>query len=459
MKSLYFKFVATTLGIMLLSFLIAFLISNMYYQNNLKPENDEKNTHIATEMASFIEENPEVNIEEYMDNIAEIGYQVFLVSESDDGTFYGGEFRETELRDEIINDVVDGEIYHGMRDFPRGTFVTGFFANELENTIGVPLNYQGEDYALFMRPDIKLLFDEMHLLFGVLFAMTIVLSIIFVFIGTNFLVRPVTKLSHATKEVAKGEYHFDNLPVNRNDELGKLSVSFAEMARQIEENRNMQKDFISNISHDIGAPLSNIKGYSSLLYQNDLSQTNRMDYLSIIESETLRISDMTKQLLVLSSLDHESHILKKENYNVSEQITHLLHAYEWKIAEHHLMLSHSLKPLAIYADPSLINMVWDNLLSNAIKYNNEGGTIDVSMHSENSMCVVTVGDTGLGIDEKSIDKVFERFYRVDNTRSNNVKGTGLGLAIVKKIIHLHDGEIYVESNHEGTTFVIKLPFS
>src|SRR5699024_11953402 len=111
--------------------------------------------------------------------------------------------------------VQEGNVYHGMLEFPRETFVTGFFANELDNTIGVPVNTGDGIYALFMSPDISLLFNEMHLLFGWLLILTIVISIILVLISTKYFVNPVTRLNRATDTLAKGDYNASSRNTNR----------------------------------------------------------------------------------------------------------------------------------------------------------------------------------------------------------------------------------------------------
>lgn len=458
MKSLYIKFVVMTISIMLFSFVTAFLFSNYYYQQNLKPSNDAKNTNIALEIADFIENNPEISIEEYLNNVAQTGYQMYLVSDNNQSAFYGADFRETALDDRVVDNVLNGEIYHGMMNFPRQTFVTGFFANELENTIGVRVQHNGTYYALFMRPDIELLFNEMHLLFGMLAVLTIALSIILVFISAHFLIRPVTKLSRATKTLAEGNYQVDNLDIRRRDEIGELSSSFVNMAAQIEYNDKMQKDFISNISHDIQSPLSSIKGYNALL-NKPVSDNEKQEYTETIDYEIERLSTMTDQLLVLSTINHEDHMLRKETYNLHSQLGDLIHAYEWRIDNKGLMLSHRLEDVSIHADQGLLNTVWDNLLSNAIKYNTEAGSIDIELNKRDDNAIITISDTGVGMDPSVIDKVFERFYRIDTARSTNIGGSGLGLSIVKKIITLHEGTIDVTSNSEGSAFTVKLPLN
>src|SRR5699024_5239482 len=409
MKSLYVKFVVMTLGIMILSFFIAFVVSNAYYQYNLKASNDEKNTAIASEVGTFIETQPEMKIEEYLKTIADAGYQMYLADDSGNTQFFGAEFNEHNLSPDVVSDVLAGEIYHGMASYAADISVTGCFGNALSNTIGVPVQHDGTVYALFMRPDINLLFNEMHLLFGILFMLTVLLSIILVFISAHFLIKPVTKLSEATKLLASGDYSIHDLDTNRKDELGELSANFARMSKQIAYNDKIQKDFISNISHDIQSPLSSIKGYNSLL-RKDLNDNEKQEYTETIDFEIERLSTMTKQLLVLSSIDHEDYLMRRETYNLKEQLSRDMKVYEWQINEKGLMLSHLLVDVDITADKVLLNTVWDNLLSNAVKYNEDAGTIDVEMIDYGTHVIVIISNTGQGIDERHIDKIFDRFY-------------------------------------------------
>src|SRR5699024_3779788 len=120
--------------------------------------------------------------------------------------FFGAEFRDKSLSDDKKKLVLNGEMYHGILHFPQETFVTGFFANELQNTIGIPVTHNSESYALFMRPDIKMLFNEVHFLFGAILILTIILSIVFVVFSTKYQVKPISQLTAATKSLADGDY-------------------------------------------------------------------------------------------------------------------------------------------------------------------------------------------------------------------------------------------------------------
>jgi len=459
MRSLYVKFIVITIGIMILSGILAFLISNTYYQQKLKPDNDQKNTKIALNIATFAEEHPNINLKDYLDNLSAIGYQIYLVGDSGKESYFGASFRDKTLSASSKMQVLNGKIYHGILHFPQETFVTGFFANELKNTIGVPLTHNGINYALFIRPDIKLLFNEMHILFGGLLALMIILSIVMVVISTKYLVNPISKLTTATKSLSTGNFNVE-LDINRGDELGELSLSFLQMSRKLEQLDEMRKEFISNISHDIQSPLANIKGYTYLLEKESLDYKEKAQYISVINGEISRLSTLTKQLLLLASLDRNEDIMKKKPFNVAQQIKELVRNYQWSVNEKGIMMGYSLPDTEIIGDPSLLNTVWDNLLANAIKYNKPDGNIEISIKESAESILVIFEDTGIGLNNEELERIFDRFYRADIARTRSVEGTGLGLSIVATIVKLHGGQINVSSKEkEGTTFVIELPIS
>jgi signal transduction histidine kinase len=457
MRTLYVKFIVITTGMMVISFVLAFLISNTYYHQKVKPVNDQKNTMVAQNIATFAKEHPKINLEDYLENISAVGYQLYIVDNLGNERFFGEPFRDKNLPLSTKELVLDGEIFHGILQFPRETFVTGFFANELRNSIGVPLEHNGKNYALFMRPDIKFLFSEMHVFLGWILLLAIILTIVMVLINTRYLIKPISRLTKATVSLAKGNFNVE-LDRNRDDELGQLSRSFLQMARKLEQMEDMRKEFISNISHDIQSPLSNIKGYTNLLDNDLLSKEDRTQYVTIINGEIKRLSSLTKQLLLLASLDRNEDVMKKRVFNVGEQIKGLIRNYQWAISEKGLMLNYSLSDIEIVGDPSLLNTVWDNLLSNAIKYNKPNGSIEISIEERGKSVFVTYNDTGLGMSDWELERIFERFYRADRARTRTVEGTGLGLSIVATIVELHNGLITVKSKEKvGSTFMIELP--
>lgn len=436
---------------MALSFLISFLLSNAYYQHFLKDENDAKNVEVSESIKAYIESDPNIDVSAYLESIADVGYQLIVVNDNYEMTHYGSDFREDNLPISAVDQVLAGETFHGIMEFPSETFVTGFFSNESINTIGVPVY----DYAIFVRPDVSMLFHELQLLFAWLLGIMVVLSVILVLVGTKILVQPITQLQLATQRLASGDYDTSNVNTERRDEIGQLSRNFVVMTKNIENQQSMQKAFISNISHDIQSPLANIKGYSELLKSEDKSSEHSA-HLNVINQEVSRISTLTDQLLVLTKLDYEDDFMTISDIDVKAQLETLIESFTWKIEEKGLMITYDLEDSVVKGDSALLNMVWDNLLSNAIKYNVDGGNIDVTLENVDEAVLVTVKDTGIGIPQDQLDTIFDRFYRADESRSPGIKGSGLGLAIVKQIVDLHDGMVEVSSSDSGTAFRVRL---
>ncbi len=457
MKSLYGKFVVFTLGTMIMSALVAFLAVNTFYHQLLKGKNDEKNMEIALSLASFIESEKNLDLNEFLQTQSATGYKIYVVNKKKETIQYGAPFRVNNLSQEAVSQVLNGRVYHGMRDFPTETFVTGSFSDELANTVGVPFSYNGADYALFLRPDIKFLFTEVHYLLGGMVIVMAIISVLVMLIVAKKLIDPITKLTEAAKKV--GEEQFSpELDINRRDEIGQLAKSFQHMTVRLSENDRIRKEFISDVSHDFQSPLLNIKGYAELLMDSSVPEVERKNYAKVIQSETERLSSLTKQLMLLTSLDQLASPLRKEAFRLDKQIKEVTLRYRWLMEEKGISLSMYLDEAKFLGDPSFLEKVWENLLSNALKYTEAGGTIDISLTNRKDELAVSFCDSGIGIDEEHLERIFDRFYRVDESRTKEIPGTGLGLPIVQQIVQLHGGTIHAQRNlDQGMTFAVNLP--
>lgn len=456
MRTLYMRIIVTTMVIMITSAIIAFAVSNSYYQFYLKPEHDQKVTHIAKNIESIYKANNNQPLPAFLTAITDLGYKFHLVQQNGESQTFGEAFSSSKIEQADIAAVLGGETYHGIANYPWRPFITGFFDNDLANTIGVPIQADGQTYALFVRPDTTQQFGEMRIFLAILLVLTLLFSFLMVLISTRFVVKPIKKLTEATKKIAAGNYHL-KLDVNRHDEIGRLANDFTKMSDSLERNEEKRQEFVSSVSHEIQSPLTSIQGFSRTLREENLSEEERSHYLAIIEKESKRLSLLSKQLLTLSSLDSEA---EKEMlpYDVADQLKEIIHTTEWQWREKEIAIEIDLSPTTIIGDPKLLQQVWMNLVENAIRYTDPGGTVTIRAFGDKTGAQVIVEDTGIGIEKEHLPQLFDRFYMVDKSRTRTKKSTGLGLSIVKKIIELHRGAIMVDSvPGRGSTFTVSLP--
>ena len=453
MSTLYRKFSSAMLLILCLSVIVGFALANVIYFSVAKEKIDGQNVETAQGIAEMLFYD---HYEEVLQSMASLGYQLVLVDDTRRQTTYGDPFDKEELPNSAIDMVLAGEVYHGMQHFTGSLLMMDHFSNDAENTVGVPFTMNGEDYGLFLRPDSQILFSDMHaILVGFIVAVALV-SLLGVFLMTRHIIKPVSELTAATKAIANDKFRYE-LNVRSNDEIGQLADSFRTMQQQLEHNQAATKAFISNVSHDFQSPLMNIQGYAELL-QNGVTEQERVEYSGIIDRESKRLSNLTRQLLLLTSLDQPAFPLSKQRVRIDTQLREIIRKYRWRVAECDIELSYRLDEVTADVDAELMMNVWDNILSNAFKYTNytNVGTIQLTCKRENTHVVVTCEDTGIGLTPEQAERVFDRFYRVDQARKRD--GTGLGLSICQEIIELHDGTIHVESEYGyGTKVVVTLP--
>ena len=262
----------------------------------------------------------------------------------------------------------------------------------------------------------------------------------------------------AMGRLARGEFDVQLKPQAGEDgQFGELVRSFNDMAARLGALEKMRQEFISNVSHEIQSPLTSIAGFARALRDPGLSGEERARYLDIIETESRRLSRLSDNLLKLASLDSDQHPFEPRRYRLDRQLREAVLACEPQWLDKSIEMEVSLEEAEIVADPDLMSQVWSNLLHNAIKFTPPGGTIGVRLRLEGGEAAVEVSDTGIGIGEEDLPRIFERFHKADRSRNRAAGGSGLGLAIAKKIVDLHSGSIAVSSRPgEGTVFTVRL---
>ncbi|ANY70956.1 two-component sensor histidine kinase [Paenibacillus sp. BIHB 4019] len=268
----------------------------------------------------------------------------------------------------------------------------------------------------------------------------------------------------ALKRISQGDFRVNlEWEFGRNNEQQQhpyvqLIDSINSMAANLKEMEELRQEFISNVSHEIGSPLTSISGFAKALKNDKLDVEQRQRYLTIIETECFRLSKLSDNLLKLAVLDSERQPFHPTTYRLDKQLVSLILACEPQWEEKKIEMSVEADELEISADEDLMSQVWLNLIHNGIKFTPESGKITISLSRTAEHAVVCIADTGPGIDEQDYTRIFERFYKADKSRVRAVGGSGLGLSIAHKIMELHRGSIAVRSRlGEGAEFTVSLP--
>lgn len=239
----------------------------------------------------------------------------------------------------------------------------------------------------------------------------------------------------------------------------KMSQNVKEYLTQIEHEKQIRQEFFSNASHELKTPITSIQGYAELLESGMIrDEATRLDFLQRIRKEAVSMTSLINDILMISRLETKEAEVVKSEVRLSLIADDLYQALKPMAAGQEVMIHIDCQPVSIWANAQQMTELLGNLMSNAIKYNHPGGQVWVRIRQTGAELKITVTDDGVGIPKDSLDRIFERFYRVDKGRSRKQGGTGLGLSIVKHIVGFYGGTITVESELEkGTTFTVTLP--
>lgn len=272
--------------------------------------------------------------------------------------------------------------------------------------------------------------------------------------------KPIDNIIQATKEVGSGNFDVQLPKIEQSPlkpvEIVELTNNFNTMIKELSSIELMKKDFINNFSHEFKTPISSIVGFTKELQREDISDEERKLYLSIMENESQRLSQLSSTILTITKLENQNIITNKTIYNLDEQLRECIVLLQKKWEEKNLELVLELDPVTFCGNKDLMSQVWINVLGNAIKFSNEKEEIKISLHQHNDWATIQIIDHGIGISKADLVRVYDKFYQADTAHST--MGNGLGLALVKKIIDLSHGQINIESElNKGTIVTIDLP--
>lgn len=290
---------------------------------------------------------------------------------------------------------------------------------------------------------------------------TAVLNFAFLYFGMRFFMRPIKRVLDVIKAVASGNFaarairklHPRKQEFVYMHELDELIVNINKMSEQLEHHEQLQKQFVSNVSHELKTPIASIAGFSELIQDETTSGTIK-NYAEFINNEANRLNKLCSSMLILSRLDGAKIINLSDEIRVDEQLRQVVIWLSASYAGREFELD--LQHCTLFSNASLLTQIWQNLIENAIKYSPQNSKIEIYCHDENEECVVVIKDHGIGMSKEQMDKIFERFYQCEE--SHKALGSGLGLSIVRQILTLLKCEILYESAlGDGTKVSVKIP--
>ncbi len=279
--------------------------------------------------------------------------------------------------------------------------------------------------------------------------------------------RPLQKISEEMMKV-KGNYsqlQFDPSPYPELNVIAETTMKMSQNVKaylaQIEREKQIRQEFFSNASHELKTPITSIQGYAELLESGMIEdEAMKKDFAGRIRKEAVNMSGLISDILMISQLESKEAEVVMSDVRISVLLEEIVDGLKAQAAASQVFIHVDCQPICMQANLKQMRELMTNLISNAIKYNHPGGQVWINVREQDGSLILRVRDNGMGIPADSLNRIFERFYRVDKGRSRKQGGTGLGLSIVKHIVNFYHGTIRVTSELEkGSEFVVSLPIS
>lgn len=445
MKSIYSKLVIGFLLTSLLSFSICCFFTIRSYNRDSDQLALEELAHSSEHIADMIKLIDAKNQDKILSDYSETSEMSFTVTCDGQTKSYGHVNKKLILTDDELKTLATSKEKSLRSEGIISQYAKSF---KIDNHV----------YVVTVQKDFsstKDIFMKSYTSAAIIFMMTG--SIVFLIVA-DIIVKPISRLTKVTDELAKGNYKV-RVNYEGKDEISSLYASFNQMAVRLAKQETLRQQFISDVSHEFQTPLTAISGFATILKNENLTDEQRQKYADIILFNSNRLSHLSKNMLQLTLLDGEDTALDKTEFPLIEQLNRVIEMEDNAALSKDIEIEfiHPKKEFIIEADESRMEQVWINLLSNAIKYTNEHGVVTVEVRRTPTELQVRFEDTGVGMSQDAISHIFERFYRQDKSRT--IEGNGLGLSIVKRIIDLHHYKIDVESQEDvGSVFTVYIPY-
>ena len=269
--------------------------------------------------------------------------------------------------------------------------------------------------------------------------------------------RPVKIITEATERIMQGDFSVRVRPMHGAGMEGfnQIGMAINAMAAELAGTETLRTDFIANVSHELKTPLAVMGNYATMLQRPGITEEEKNEYAKAISEADRKLAQLITNILKLNKLENQQIFPQPKEFDLGEQLCECLLVFEDAWEAKNLEIETDIEDdVRIKSDPELLSLVWNNLISNAVKFTPDGGTIGLSLKTEDGSVVVQVRDTGCGMKPEVGQHIFEKFYQGDT--SHTTQGNGLGLALVKRVVDILSGEIGVQSVYgEGSTFTVK----
>lgn len=301
------------------------------------------------------------------------------------------------------------------------------------------------------------LIEKPSVMFAAICVISLILGIVIMAIVQKLLIGPIGEMTKAMQQLAAGKFD-TRVPFRtfRPREIVTFTESFNKTAEALSSVEILRSDFINNFSHEFKTPIHSLVGIAELLKSGACSPEETGEYLDIIIDQSKRLASLSTNVLYLTKLETETAPVAMEPLNLSELLRQRLVLFDHKCSEKNLELQTEIEPVELSGNDNLLLQMMSNLLDNAIKFSPEGGSVLVELQAREDWAVFKVTDHGCGMDQATMERIFDKFYQGDP--SHSAAGFGLGLPMVRKIVELHQGRIKVESRvGKGSAFTVELP--
>ena len=307
----------------------------------------------------------------------------------------------------------------------------------------------------------ELVFERAYFIF-IIFGTTLIIVLSLLYKLLNKIFSYVFAVSESADKLFDKNVEYINLPpemVEVEKKLNHFKTEAIKNERLARENEQKKDELIVYLAHDIKTPLTSMIGYLSLLSEiKDMPQEQRNRYIDIALDKSYRLEYLINELFDVARFNSEKIVLEKEEINLNLMLEQIAGDFYPTLKEMNKKINFtSDEKTILYADPDKLSRVFNNLIKNAVNYSKENTDIDISILNKENQATVKITNKGKQIPKEKLDKIFEKFYRLDSSRTSKTGGSGLGLAIAKEIVELHGGRIYAESDMKETTFSVILP--